>query len=204
MVTDPASIARYLAAVGEATDVPRRSPGRGPPYWKRRPAESDMAACLLAGTLLALTVAAPAPDLVRVHVEDDETLTEATRQLEKHIRARGALMLVDDPADADVRVLVLSSGVIGSRGLAVVDAQSPPEILSRQPSQVVQGAEVVDTREYVIVARVTGGDRVDEVRNAPRAAKLKSAAKGLAGEIEAWARKHRLEILASRRSADGP
>ena len=34
MVTDPASIARYLAAVGEATAVPRRSKNRGPPYWK--------------------------------------------------------------------------------------------------------------------------------------------------------------------------
>jgi hypothetical protein len=34
MVTDPASIARYLAAVGEATEVPRRTPSRGPPYWK--------------------------------------------------------------------------------------------------------------------------------------------------------------------------
>ena len=36
MVKDPASIARYLAAVGEATEVPRRSAGRGPPYWKSR------------------------------------------------------------------------------------------------------------------------------------------------------------------------
>ncbi len=26
----------YLAAVGEATEVPRRSPNRGPPYWKSR------------------------------------------------------------------------------------------------------------------------------------------------------------------------
>ena len=34
MITEPASIARYLAAVGEATDVPRRSPSRGPPYGK--------------------------------------------------------------------------------------------------------------------------------------------------------------------------
>jgi hypothetical protein len=34
MVTDPASIARYLVAVGEETEVPRRSPNRGPPYWK--------------------------------------------------------------------------------------------------------------------------------------------------------------------------
>jgi hypothetical protein len=25
-------IARYLATVGEATEVPRRSPSRGPPY----------------------------------------------------------------------------------------------------------------------------------------------------------------------------
>jgi hypothetical protein len=36
LVTDPASIARYLAAAGEATEVPRRSPNRGPPYWKSR------------------------------------------------------------------------------------------------------------------------------------------------------------------------
>jgi hypothetical protein len=36
MVTDPASIARYLAAVGEATEAPRRTPSRGPPYWKSR------------------------------------------------------------------------------------------------------------------------------------------------------------------------
>ena len=36
MVTDPASITRYLAAVGEATEVPRRSPSRGPPYWNSR------------------------------------------------------------------------------------------------------------------------------------------------------------------------
>jgi hypothetical protein len=34
MVQDPANVARYLAAVGEATEVPPRSPGRGPPYWK--------------------------------------------------------------------------------------------------------------------------------------------------------------------------
>jgi hypothetical protein len=32
MVEDPAKVA--LAAVGEATEVPRRSPGRGPPFWK--------------------------------------------------------------------------------------------------------------------------------------------------------------------------
>jgi len=36
IVKDPTSIARYLAATGEPTDVPRRSPGRGPPYWKSR------------------------------------------------------------------------------------------------------------------------------------------------------------------------
>jgi hypothetical protein len=30
------SFPRYLAAVGEATEVPPRSPGRGPPYWKSR------------------------------------------------------------------------------------------------------------------------------------------------------------------------
>jgi hypothetical protein len=34
VVKNPASIARYLAAVGELTEVPSRAPGRGPPYWK--------------------------------------------------------------------------------------------------------------------------------------------------------------------------
>jgi len=49
MVTDPASIARNLATMGEATEVPRRSPGRGPPYWKsrvlRRQATGDEDGC---------------------------------------------------------------------------------------------------------------------------------------------------------------
>jgi len=36
MVTEPASVVRYLAAVGERTEVPLRSPNRGPPYWKSR------------------------------------------------------------------------------------------------------------------------------------------------------------------------
>jgi hypothetical protein len=36
LVKAPASIARYLATVGEATEVPLRSPGRGPPFWKSR------------------------------------------------------------------------------------------------------------------------------------------------------------------------
>jgi Putative transposase len=36
LVKDPASIARCLATAGEPTEVPRRSPGRGPPYWKSR------------------------------------------------------------------------------------------------------------------------------------------------------------------------
>ena len=36
LVKGPASISRYLAATGEATEVPQRSPGRGPPYWKSR------------------------------------------------------------------------------------------------------------------------------------------------------------------------
>jgi hypothetical protein len=34
VIKEPVSIARYLAAMGEASKVPRRSPGRGPPYWK--------------------------------------------------------------------------------------------------------------------------------------------------------------------------
>ncbi len=32
----PRAIARYLAAAGELIEVPSRSPGRGPPYWKSR------------------------------------------------------------------------------------------------------------------------------------------------------------------------
>ena len=32
LVKGPPSIARCLATVGEATEVPQRSPGRGPPY----------------------------------------------------------------------------------------------------------------------------------------------------------------------------
>jgi len=34
VIKEEASITRYLAAVGEATEVPRCSPSRGPPYWK--------------------------------------------------------------------------------------------------------------------------------------------------------------------------
>jgi hypothetical protein len=36
MLTEPRSIARYLAGLGELTDVPVRSPNRGPPYWKSK------------------------------------------------------------------------------------------------------------------------------------------------------------------------
>jgi hypothetical protein len=36
LVKNPAIISRTLATVREATEVPRRSPGRGPPYWKSR------------------------------------------------------------------------------------------------------------------------------------------------------------------------
>ena len=34
MLTEPKSVARYLAGIGELTDVPDRSPSRGPPYCK--------------------------------------------------------------------------------------------------------------------------------------------------------------------------
>jgi hypothetical protein len=34
MITDGKSVARYLAKLGEPTDVPGRSRSRGPPYWK--------------------------------------------------------------------------------------------------------------------------------------------------------------------------
>ena len=45
VVKNPVGIARYLAAVGELTEVPGRSPPRAPPYWKsqvlRRQAPRD-------------------------------------------------------------------------------------------------------------------------------------------------------------------
>ncbi len=34
MVTEPKGVARLLEKLGEPTDVPARSPSRGPPYWK--------------------------------------------------------------------------------------------------------------------------------------------------------------------------
>jgi hypothetical protein len=47
LVTDPSSVARYLRAISEPTDVARRSPSRGPPYWQsvvvRRKALGDVA-----------------------------------------------------------------------------------------------------------------------------------------------------------------
>jgi hypothetical protein len=36
MLTKQESILRYLASVGEPTNVPTRSPSRGPPYWKSK------------------------------------------------------------------------------------------------------------------------------------------------------------------------
>jgi hypothetical protein len=47
LVTDSKGSARYLRALGEPTDVPRRSPSRGPPFWRstvlRRKALGDIA-----------------------------------------------------------------------------------------------------------------------------------------------------------------
>ena len=36
VIKDPARVARYLAWIGEPTELPARSPSRGPPYWKSR------------------------------------------------------------------------------------------------------------------------------------------------------------------------
>jgi hypothetical protein len=36
MVEEPATAARFLAVMGEPTELPCRSPPRGPPYWKSR------------------------------------------------------------------------------------------------------------------------------------------------------------------------
>jgi hypothetical protein len=47
LVTDPKSVTRYLAGIGELAEVPGRSPSRGPPYCKsvvlRRKALGDAA-----------------------------------------------------------------------------------------------------------------------------------------------------------------
>jgi hypothetical protein len=47
LVTDPKSVTRSLAGIGERAEVPGRSPSRGPPYWKsvvlRRKALGDAA-----------------------------------------------------------------------------------------------------------------------------------------------------------------
>lgn len=47
LITDSKGVARYLRAMGEPTDVPRRSPSRGPPFWRstvlRRKALGDVA-----------------------------------------------------------------------------------------------------------------------------------------------------------------
>jgi hypothetical protein len=47
LVTEPKNITRFLAALGEPTDLPARSPSRGPPYWRstvlRRKALADVA-----------------------------------------------------------------------------------------------------------------------------------------------------------------
>ena len=47
LITEPRNIVRFLSALGEPTDVPARSPNRGPPYWKstvlRRKAFGDAA-----------------------------------------------------------------------------------------------------------------------------------------------------------------
>lgn len=36
LVTESTSVARYLQGIGEPTDVPKRTPARGPPYWASR------------------------------------------------------------------------------------------------------------------------------------------------------------------------
>jgi len=36
LVTEPTSVARYLRGIGEPSDVPKRTPARGPPYWASR------------------------------------------------------------------------------------------------------------------------------------------------------------------------
>jgi hypothetical protein len=41
LVTEPASVRRFLRGLGETTDAPARAPARGPPYWKSRVLRRD-------------------------------------------------------------------------------------------------------------------------------------------------------------------
>ncbi len=47
LVTERESVTRYLAGIGQLTNVPERAPSRGPPYWNstvlRRKALGDAA-----------------------------------------------------------------------------------------------------------------------------------------------------------------
>ena len=36
LVTEAASVRRFLRGLGESTDAPARAPARGPPYWRSR------------------------------------------------------------------------------------------------------------------------------------------------------------------------
>lgn len=45
LVTDPKSVARYLRGIGEPTDVPKRAPARGPPYWQSTVLRRRAGAC---------------------------------------------------------------------------------------------------------------------------------------------------------------
>jgi hypothetical protein len=36
LVTEGASVRRFLRGLGESTDAPARAPARGPPYWRSR------------------------------------------------------------------------------------------------------------------------------------------------------------------------
>ncbi len=58
MLTEAASVARYLAAIGEPTELPRRAPHRGPPYWASTVLRQKARGAVGAGTVGAGTVGA--------------------------------------------------------------------------------------------------------------------------------------------------
>ena len=99
VVKNPVSIARYLAAASELTEVPGCSPPRTPPYWKSQ--------------------------VLRRQALSDETWgahpAEATRQRKKRQRKRGCTARGRSPRAAVWHV--------GGPLEAAPDAPRPPEVV---------------------------------------------------------------------------
>ncbi len=159
-----------------------------------------MAATLVLALLPPGARAAEAAGDVRVSVEQDEALSEpAALALAKELRRRRGLVVVDDSGEADVRVAVLESGMVGGRRVTATPVADPGSHLRPVPPAHGAGLEVEDTRRYVLVVSIQAGDEREELRDLPRAASLGGAAKHVAREVAGWIKKRHAELLASRR-----